>query len=149
MLLTEFQIDRTIRQWRAYLMGGLAFMLLPFALPQGWRFGLFTGFMLFSLGIYGFCLRRWRTDRGLWMLAVLLTVTLGPCCAYFEYWHWRGVFTPPDGNQAIRKFTWEQTRLSVDAGIALWLLARSVKLAMSVSIENWKRTRSSEQSQAA
>ena len=82
---------------------------------------------------------------GLWMLAVLFTVTLGPCWGYFEWLHWRWHFAQPAANRAARAITWDQIRFSVDASIALLLFARVVKLAVSVAIENWKRTRFSTQ----
>lgn len=141
LLLTESQIDRIVGHRRVALLGGLALMSIPFALPRGWGSGLFSGFMLFSLGIYGVCFQKWRIDRGLWMLAVLLTITLGPCWAYFEYLHWQGVFAPPAANNAGRLVTWNQIRLSADAAIALLLFARTVKLAVTVCTENWRRTR--------
>ena len=101
--LTESQIDRVIRQRRVSSFAGLALMALPFALPRGWGVGLFSGFMLFSLGIYGIAFRKWRTEPGLWMLAVFLTVTLGPCWAYFEFLHWRGFFAEPAAKQAAAR----------------------------------------------
>jgi len=141
LLLTESQIDRIIRHRRAYLLGGLTLMSLPFVLPRGRGIGLFSGFMLFSLGIYGLALQKWRTDPGLWMLAVLLSATLGPCWVYFEYLQWRDVFAPPAANQAGRAAPWDQIRFSVDAVMALLLFGTAVKLAATVAMENWKRTR--------
>jgi hypothetical protein len=75
------------------------------------------------------------------MLAVFLTVALGPCWAYFEVLHWRGLIAEAAAKQAARAVTWAQLRLSIDAIIALVLFARAVKLAVAVAIENWKRTR--------
>jgi len=139
--LNEWEIDRVILHRHKLFFAGLALMSLPFTLPRGWGFGFFSGFMLVSLGIYGVALRKWRTEPGLWMLAILLTITLGPCWAYFEFLHWRGLFAEPARKQAARVITWDQLRLSIDTIIALTLFARTVKLAVGVSIENWKRTR--------
>jgi hypothetical protein len=72
------------------------------------------------------------------MLAVLLTVTLGPCWLYFEFLHVRGLVFQP----AARRFNGNQLRLFIDSIVALLLFSRIIKLAIGVSIENWKRTRS-------
>ena len=141
LLLTESQIDRMVCRRRMALLIGIALMLLPFALPKGWGLGFLSGFMLLSLGIYGLRFQKWRSEPGLWMLAVLLTMTLGPCSAYFEYLHSRGIFAPPAANKAGRGTTWNEIRLSIDAAIALLIFARTVRFAVSVAVENWKRTR--------
>ena len=139
--LTERQINRVILNRGECFFAGLALMALPFVLPHGWRFGMFSGFMLLSLSLYGFALRKWRTEPGLWMLAVLLTITIGPCWAYFEFLHWWGLLAGLARKQAAHAITWDQLRFSIDAVIALTLFAGIVKLAVGVSIENWKRTR--------
>jgi hypothetical protein len=97
--------------------------------------------MIFSLGIYGACFQKWKTDPGLWMLALLFTVTLGPCAAYFEYLHWQSVVVALRANQVRRVATWDQIRISVDAAVGLIFLASAVRLAASVAVENWRRTR--------
>jgi hypothetical protein len=136
---TEPQIDRIIGHRHRLLLIGSTAMALPFLLPRGWGFGFLSGLMLWSLGIYGFKFRRWRTEPGVWMLAVLLTVLLGPCWLYFEALYWRSILDQP----AARALTWAQIGLAIDAIGALVLLGRIVKLASSVAIENWQRTRGS------
>jgi hypothetical protein len=128
-------MDRIVAHRFTLLIAGLAMMALPFALPRGWGFGLFSGFMLVSLGIYGVAFRRWRTEPGLWMLAVLLIVTLGPCWAYFAFLNWRAVFVKPAANA----ITWDQLRLSIDGTFALLLFAHAVKLAVTVAIHGLAR----------
>ncbi len=138
LLLTEPQIDRYVLHRRTVFVCGVALMVLAIALPHGLRMGLFTGFMLASLGIYCFAFRRWRTEPGVWMLAGFLTVALAPCWLYFEYLSWQNVFaTPVANNQA-----WNAFRLSTDALISLSLFGRTVRLSISVAIQNWRRTRS-------
>lgn len=141
VLLTEPQIDRVILHRRALMLGGLAFMSLAVTLPRGWGCGFFSGFMLCSLGVYGIAFRKWRTEPGIWMLAVLLTVILGPGWLYFECLHWHGLFAAPPGKPGARRFTWDQLRLSLDCTIALLIFAFTIKLAATVTIENWNRTR--------
>ena len=140
-LMAESHIDSIVRHRRSLMLGGLMLVGQALVLPRGWGCGAFSGFMLFSLGIYGVALQKWKTDPGLWMLAALLTVTLGPCAAYFEYLHWRSMVPAMQANQVRRVATWDQFRTSVDAAVAFLLLARAVKLGATVSIENWRRTR--------
>ena len=138
-LYSDEQVDRIIDNSRRSLRGGLMVMSLALLLPRGWGIGLFSGFMLFSLGLYGLWLRKWRFDPGLWMLAVFLTLTLGPCWAYFECLYFHALFVQGPNNVA-RPITWDQIRFSADAVVSLVLLSRVVKLAASVAVKNWKRT---------
>jgi hypothetical protein len=147
-LLTELQIDRIVGHRRAFLVSGLALMVVPFFLPRGWGIGFFSGFLLLSLGIYGAAFQKWRSEPGLWMLAVLLTATLGPFWAYLQYRQWRRVLLQAPVNPGGRVDTWDQFRLSVDTGIALFLLTTVVRFAMSVAIENRHRSRVMKQENA-
>ena len=139
LLMSEFHIDRFIRHRRAIMITGLVIMVLPLALGLG--FAILFGLMLFNLGIYVACFRKWRSEPGLWMLAVLLTVTLGPCWAYFEYLYWLAIFGPAAANPAGRIVTWNQIRISLDASVSLLIFEETVRLAATVAIENWKRTK--------
>ena len=69
-------------------------------------------------------------EPGLWMLAVLLTVTLGPCWAYFEFLNCRALFAKPAANA----ITWDQLRLSIDSTFALFLFAHAIRMAVTVAI---------------
>lgn len=135
--LTDDQIDRVIVHRHALLLAGVGVMTLPWLLPPGWGLGLFSGFMLFSLGVYGVVFRRWRTEPGLWMLAVLLTAFLGPALVFFEVTSLRGVLA----GAAIRANDWEQARVAIDATMALVIFAFTVTWSIAVGAENWRRTR--------
>ena len=139
-LYSDEQVDRIITNSRRYLYGGLMVMSLALLLPLGWGIGGLSGFMLISLGLYGWWLRNWRFDPGLWMLAVFLTLTLGTCWAYFEYLCLQALFVPGPINVA-QPITWDQIRFSVDSVVALLLLSRVVRLTASVAVKNWQRTR--------
>jgi hypothetical protein len=106
------------------------------ALPVGLKTGGFTGFMLFSLGIYAMALRKWRSEPGIWMLAAFLVTVLVPICAYFEFWHWQSLIA-----RNANWFTWDEIRKSLDALVALHLLFECVRLAISVAIKNWRYSR--------
>jgi hypothetical protein len=132
------QIDRLVRRRKIAFVAGVTLMAIAMALPRGWGIGLFTGFMLASLGIYGLAFRNWRTEPGLWMLAGFLTIVLAPCWAYFEYLSWQHVFAPPVANN--NQF-WNAIRLSADALASLLVFGKTVRLSMTVAVENWRRTR--------
>ncbi len=142
ILLPEARIDRTIAHHRIYIFGGLALMILPFLMPRGLRFGLFTGFTLYGLGVYSFAFQKWRTEPGLWMLAGFLTLLLGPIYVYFSYLRCRHHFQQPPLNQVGQPPNWSAICLTIDCGIALGVFLKTVRLAMSVACKNWKRTRS-------
>ena len=141
-LLSDNKIDQWVKRRRRLLFFGLLVFVLPLALPRGWGIGLFTGFMLMSFGIYAFCFRKWRCERGLWMLAVLLVLGLGPCWIFFEYLSFRSLFLK-NGNGGIVAFDWGRTRFVIDSFIALAVFSHIVKFSASVGIKNWRRTRNS------
>lgn len=131
------RIDRIVAlRWYLLAAGG-ALLIVAVTIPK-WRgdgsygyWGL-TGFNLASLAIYAFALQKWRTDRGLWMLAALLVVLLTPCMLYFQWLRWNGNagFAPVAGDPS-------QRRLLIDSAIALVILARTVRFAVAVGIRNW------------
>ena len=125
---------------RALVMVGAVWMILPFLLPQGWSFGL-SGFMVLNLGIYASALRRWRTESGLWMLALFLTLMLGACWGYFEFWSLQSLFEAPVPNVGQRKQGWRQVGFTIDSGIALALFGNVVRFAASVVVANWRATK--------
>ncbi len=142
-LYSDEQVDRIIGNSRRSLRGGLMVVGLALLLPRGWGIGGLSGFMLFSLGVYGLCFRKWRFDPGLWMLAVFLTLTLGACWAYFECLCLQALFVPGPNNLA-QPITWDQIRFSADAVVSLLLLSKVVRLAASVAVKNWQRTHARE-----
>lgn len=143
LLLEDTQVDRIARQRRTAFLGGLGLLALAFLLPQESKFGAISGFMLLSLGIYGTAFRNWRTEPGLWMLALFLTVLFGTMLAVIEYNALKALLAPPD--HPIRNVTtWSKIRLSIDGSIALLLWGRIVKLAATVARRNWQLTRSFE-----
>ncbi|HUY34215.1 MAG TPA: hypothetical protein VMV69_15825 [Pirellulales bacterium] len=140
-MLSDDQIDRITAARRTFLFGGLMLVVTACALPRGWGIGVISGFMLFSLGIYGASLSKWRFEPGLWMLAALLAVTLGSCWAYFEILSFQSIFLKAARNQPAKGVTREQIMFSVDSTIALVILSQAVRLAASVAVKNWQRIR--------
>lgn len=141
MLLSDETVDRIVQHRGRWMVLGLLGMASGMWLPRGWGIGGMTGWMLLSLSLYGFCFRRWRTESGLWMLALLLLVTLGPCWLYFEWLLWDTTGRPDPGRVPHRMSAWDKVRWSVDGATALFVFSRTVRLALSVAIGNWKRTR--------
>jgi hypothetical protein len=139
-LLSDTQVDNYVNWWRRIFLIGLFVLVLPFLLPHGWGIGLFTGFMLMSLGIYAVWFRNWRSERGLWMLAVLLVLGLGPCWIFFEYLSFRSLFLKK-ANGGAMVFGWGEIRFVIDSSIALAIFAHIVKFSASVGIKNWRYTR--------
>lgn len=138
--LSEYETDRIVSRWARCFLGGLALMVLSFAMPPAWpRFGGILGFALFGLGAFSIGLRRWRSEPGLWMLAVLLVVLLTPCYGYFTYREVVNAFFPGPGKQAAGR-GWQQISFSIEVPLALHVFWRQVRLAYSVAVLNWKTT---------
>ena len=144
ILLSEPRIDAIVSHGRRIILVGTApfgmavvFQVFHLAWPEGWRFGL-TGFMVLSLGIYALALRRWRTDPGLWMLAVFLTLSLGTCFGYFEWLAWQSLLEPLAPNLAARPRTWAEIGYGLDCSLALVVFGRIVRFTASVAVANWQ-----------
>jgi hypothetical protein len=138
LLLSDNAIDRVVA-WRRYeFFAGLLLVLQVFILPKGWTFGILPGFMLFGLGIYGLAFRKWRTEPGLWMLALFLFLVLGFCYAYFVVLDIQLWLAPAARN--AKWFGWDQIRFAGEVGIGLSLFQYQVRLFLSVLVENFRRT---------
>lgn len=132
-------IDRIIEFRRTLLWGGAIWFLLLSQLPKDGRFGSFTAFMLFGLGVFAVALQKWRTDPGLWMFATLLVVIYGPSCAYFEYQEIDSLLNPAPGGRALPR-GWQRICFSLDCALALLVIGRIVRFALSVAVRNWQLT---------
>ena len=140
MLLSETAIDRVIASCGYAFFIGLALLAQVFLLPAGWGFGVLPGFMLFGLGIYGFAFRKWRTEPGLWMLALFLFIVLGFIYAYFAVIDINARFMQPAARAQLPP-GWSDLRMVGEAGIGLALFQYQVRFFLSVLIQNWQRTR--------
>lgn len=149
MRLTDAQIDKIVCRYRRHTILGLTLIMLPFVLPRGWGAGFFSGYMLFSLGVYSLWFRNWRTEPGLWMLAVFLTIVLGTSWIFFEALYWQGILRPPVAKEVGKALQWDQILLSIDTTVALLLFANIVRLTATIAVENWRRTRNSDRNAAS
>ncbi len=142
-LLTEAKLDRIIWNRNRLFLGGLIIFLIPFFLPKPWGISVsapFTGFMLMSFGVYAFAFRSWRSNPGLWMLAVFITLANGACLFFYEYEQYKSLFVVEPGKPA-RPLNWNGLKFVLDSTLALLIYSRVVKFAATVSIENWKITK--------
>jgi hypothetical protein len=127
------QIDRIMHYRFECFAWGLAFIAYRIWNPLGLNVGLFLGFTLFGLGIYSGVLRNWRTEPGLWMMAALLVVLLGPLYAFFSYsWLVDGPGNGPN---------FQGPAFFLECSLALIVFSMQVKLAYSIFRENRVRTR--------
>lgn len=138
-LMSDDRIDRTIHFCRHLFIGGLSWFLLMAPLPKPLKVLVFTSFMVSALGLFAFCLQKWRFDRGLWMLATLLVVIYAPICAFFYYLEIMSLINPAPAGQALMR-GWDEIRLALDCSLALLLTGKIVRFSLSVSIRNWQLT---------
>lgn len=139
-LLDEARLDRVVSRRRDWLLGGAFVMSLVMIAPRGWGFGL-TGFTALSLGVYASALRRWRTEPGLWMLALFLTLTIGGSWAFFEFGSLANLLDRGNGNPAGPPMSWSEIGCAADASLALLLGGRGVWFLASIAVANWARVR--------
>jgi hypothetical protein len=85
---------------------------------------------VFFMATYG-GLRRYQTERGLWMLAILIAV-FGGCM-------W-GLFVVADFVPRMRGTRPTPWPVALDASTATLLWGFSTRLAVSMGVHNWRRT---------
>ncbi len=139
IVLSDFQIDRVIANRRKAVGVGASIMALAFVLPRGWGFVL-TGFVVLSRGVCALNLRRWRTEPGLWMLGLLLTIGLGGGWGYFEALRLQGLFMGAGANPARPGRKWEEIGFATDAAIAMTLFGHVTWFLVSATLANWRQT---------
>ena len=139
-LLSDAQVDRWVHRWWRLVLLGLCLILVCVVVPRGWGLGLFTGFELMSFGVLAVRARNWRSERGLWMYGLFLTLSLGSCWLYFEYLSFCNLFLP-GGKRGPIQFKWSQVRFLIDSILALAVLSMTVKFSLSCAIKNWQWTR--------
>jgi len=129
-------IDTAVRRRWRYLLFGLALFAFTSVLPKDYRVGFaILGFAVFTLGIYCVILSRWRSEPGLWMLALLLVVLLSPCFAYLEYIHVT-IFFNPAGKP--RPFDLTEVFFIAEISVSLHYFWKQIRLASSVAFLNRK-----------
>jgi len=137
ILLKEAQIDRIVTRSPYYLVGGLSLLVIPLFLRAGWHIewgGVLTGLALGNLGTLGLVLRKWRTERGIWMLAGFLSLLLGSIWLPLEYESVSKLLDPAKPKR------WLEIAWTVDTIVGTVLLARVVRFGASVLVRNWQRT---------
>ncbi len=143
LLLSDNQIDRVIHNHRRMFFGGLAWFALMLALPipKPFKIGFFTSFAILGYGEFAFVLQRWRTDRGLWMLAMFLAVMYALIVGALEYEQIRPLLKPA-GIGGMVPNGWDEFRLAVDGTFCLLVFGKFVRFAFSVAVRNWQLTHS-------
>lgn len=139
LLLNDAQIDRFVAGGRRKVSAACCLLSLFFVLPKGWSFGL-TGCMLLIQGSCSWRLRQWRTDPGLWMLGLLLTISLGGCWVCFEADSLMGLFARAGDNPQGPNWGWVEVGRTLDAAIAFVLYSTLIRFVASTTVANWRQT---------
>ncbi len=138
---SENTIDSITRSHLVFIIAGVVFLLLPFAMPSEVKVGFLIGYSLLSLGIYAVALKKWRTEPGLWMLAVLLIVLLGAVYGFFAYDRYTsewGLVNLPEEKRFFSKVVF----LPLEVIVSFSICWTHIRFAYSVALSNWERTRS-------
>ncbi|MCE9552045.1 MAG: hypothetical protein K8T91_01535 [Planctomycetes bacterium] len=136
MLLSDDQLDRVAARCGWYIAAGAILIALPFFANAGWYNGFFLGITVLCYGVCCWKLRKWRSEPGLWMMAIFLVLFFTPLWAWGEcahgaelverYWH---------GNRAD-PITWNEIMLSIEATVALMVYCRLLRVAVSIAVKN-------------
>ena len=139
MFMQYSSVDRVIAARGVTLILGIALVIVPRLIVQNHSVGVFTGGCLVTLGIFSFSLRKWRTDRGLWMLSALLLSFYGPLYIYIQSYEVANLLNNAGQNQ-IQPLA-IQIAKALDSTLAIFFFGLLVRFVLAVTVYNWSFSR--------
>jgi hypothetical protein len=144
LMMVDGEIDSNIANAKWYFIGGVVAIALMFVVPPQSKVAIFTGLTLIQHSFYALVLCRWRSDRGLWMLAAFFALTLTPIWAYFEWLRVQEFFREEPFIPA-QPGPWGRTQLLIDATLALGVFSHTCRFIASAGVRNWAISRAAAQ----
>jgi len=142
--MDDSEIDSNIANAKWYFIGGVVAIALMFVVPPQCKVAIFTGLTLIAHSFYALFLCRWRSDRGLWMLAAFLALTLTPIWASCEWLRVQELFAEEPFIPA-RPGPWGKTQILIDATLALAVFSHTCRFIASAGVRNWGISRAAAQ----
>jgi hypothetical protein len=140
LLFSERQLEWAAKYTPFGLIALPIFVLQMKFLPAEWSFGSLTLLCLFMYAPCGLAFEDWDSRPGVWIRAVLYLISL--CSVYGLLW--LGIWAPtirsllePNPGAALG---WRELKLSIDTAISLSLLQYQIRYALTVLVENLRRT---------
>ena len=140
LLLNERQLEWAAKYTPFGLVALPIFLLqIKFLRPE-WSFGCLSLLCLFMFAPCGLAFEDWDSRPGVWFRAVLYLYCL--CGAYWVLWFWIWAPTMKSffGQNPGPALGWRELKLSVDTVISLNLLQYQIRYALTVLVENLRRT---------
>jgi hypothetical protein len=130
LLIHPDRLDRHFRWSAPLLFIGIAGAILCRFAPQ--PYGLMTSWFLMMMGALGGAFRAWRSERGLWMLAILFMLIVVPTWLMFMASH----FVP-----SMRGTVPNPWPLDLDAAGVTLLAGQMSRILVSVAVHNARLSR--------
>jgi hypothetical protein len=145
--LTEERVDRITASGAKYALTSAAMLTVIACLPRAFAYGAFTAAMVLYMGVGAHALRRWKTERGLWMLAIVIAWPVAAIFFMFIEHELRPLIGGwlLQAQPAVRIKPGEVARiigLTVDSCLAAHVLWLQLRLYATVTYCNWHVKRS-------
>jgi hypothetical protein len=140
LLLSERQLEWAAKYTPFGLIALPIFILqIKFLRPE-WAFGGLTLLCLFMFAPCGLAFEDWDSRPGVWIRAMLYLSCL--CSAYWVLWFWIWMPTIKSflGQDPRLALGWRELKLSIDTAISLNFLQYQIRYALTVLVENLRRT---------
>jgi hypothetical protein len=130
-------VDRIVNHRNWYVLAGVLVVTSTMALPREMRYGIVTASALFVTGVHAGCLRRWRVEPGLWMLALLIGALTVPFSAMMIHYEISQCFAGLQPNLARPR----AIGTVLDTAIGTKILWTLIWFLIAVTRLNWRVTR--------
>ncbi len=130
--MNEAAIERNIRRGRIHFLVAVGLFAVGLRI---------TGVMILPLIVFARAFRAYRTEPGLWMLALLVCFVYSGAWAVFQLDHVRDLFEPAPAGIAAAPPAWHRLWRTLDGTLALVLLGETGRLTCSMAAVNWRLTK--------
>jgi len=140
LLMGVGQVDHFVRFRLLYFLFGLFVVVQFFLVTERYSFGICTGLLLMGFGIFAHALRNWRSERGLWMLALVVFV---PYSVIWLGWQWSRFDASilGDDQQLPKELSSFQLRMAVDSFVGIIVFGKITQFCFTVAYRNWSFSR--------
>jgi hypothetical protein len=140
LMFNEQQLDWATKYTPLGVLALPVLLLQLKLLSPQWVFGVITLICLFLFSATGLAFQDWDSKPGVWLRAALYLSSLGVIYWLMVCWQWAPVIKSWSGENEAKVWRWAEVKLSIDTAMSLSVLQFQIRYALTVLIENVRRT---------